>query len=80
LIFAGAGTRWRAVLNKPGHPARAVYNPVLATVVGVSCGWADVFGDDDQGLARITTQAEPGTTGLPSLLGLQRAGFPILPF
>jgi len=56
LIFAGAGTRWRAVLNKPGHPARADYKPVLATVVGVSCGCADVFGDDDQGLARIRTQ------------------------
>ncbi len=80
MIFAGAGTRWRAVLNKPGHPARADYKPVLATVVGVSCGCADGFGAEAQDLARITTTAVPGTTGLPSLLGLQRAGFPILPF
>jgi len=80
LIFAGAGTRWPAVLNQASHPAHALYQQVLDTVVGVSCGCADVFGADDQGLARITTNAVPGTTGLPSLLGLQRDGFQILTF
>jgi len=80
LLFAGAGTRWPAVLNKAGHPAHALYKQVLDIVVGVSCGCADVFGADDRGLARITTNAVPGTTGLPSLLGLQRDGFQILTF
>jgi hypothetical protein len=80
VIFAGAGTRWPAVLNKPAHPAHAIYKQVLDTVVGVSCGCADVFGADDQGLARITTHAVPDTTGLPSVLGLQRDGFQILTF
>lgn len=80
LLFAGAGTRWPAVLNKAGHPANALYKQVLDAVVGVSCGCADVFGADDQGLARITTNAVPGTTGLPSLLALQREGFQILTF
>lgn len=80
LLFAGAGTRWPAVLNQAGHPAHVLYKQVLDTVVGVSCGCADVFGADDQGLARITTNAVPGTTGLPSLLGLQRDGFEILTF
>lgn len=80
LLFAGAGTRWPAELNKAGHPAQALYKQVLDTVVGVSCGCADVFGADDQGLARITTHAVPGTTGLPSLLALQRDGFQVLTF
>lgn len=80
LLFAGAGTRWPAVLNKADHPAHALYKAVLDTVVGVSCGCADVFGADDDGLARITTNAVPGTTGLPSLLALQRDGFQILTF
>ena len=80
VLFAGAGTRWPAVLNKSSHPANALYKQVLDTVVGVSCGCADVFGADDQGLARITTNAVPGTTGLPSLLALQREGFQVLTF
>ncbi len=80
VLFAGAGTRWPAVLNKPAHPAHGLYKQVLDTVVGVSCGCADVFGADDAGLARITTNAVPGTTGLPSLLALQRDGFQVLTF
>ncbi len=80
LLFAGAGTRWPAALNKSSHPANALYKQVLDTVVGVSCGCADVFGADDQGLARITTNAVPGTTGLPSLLSLQREGYQVLTF
>jgi hypothetical protein len=46
----------------------------------VSCGCADGFGAAAQGHARITTTAVPGTTGLPSLLGLPRDGFQILTF
>lgn len=80
LLFTGAGTRWPAVLNKAGHPAQPLYKQVLDVVAGVSCGCADVFGADDQGLARITTNAVPGTTGLPSLLALQRAGYQVLTF
>jgi DsrE/DsrF-like family len=80
LLFAGTGTRWPAELNQPAHPAYPLYKQVLDTVVGVSCGCADVFGADDQGLARITTHAVPGTTGLPSLLALQRDGFQVLTF
>jgi len=80
VLFAGAGTRWPAVLNQPAHPVHGLYKQVLDTVVGVSCGCADVFGADDQGLARITANAVPGTSGLPSLLGLQRDGFHLLTF
>ncbi len=80
VLFAGAGTRWPAALNKVSHPAHALYKQVLDTVGGVSCACADVFGADDQGLARITTNAVPGTSGLPSLLALQRDGFQVLIF
>lgn len=80
LLFAGTGTRWPATLNKASHPLNGLYKGVLDTVVGVSCGCADVFGADDQGIARITTNAVPGTSGMPSLLGLQRHGFQILTF
>ncbi len=80
VLFAGAGTRWPAELNQASHPVHALYQQVLDVVAGISCGCADVFGADDQGLARITTNAVPGTTGLPSLLALQREGFQVLTF
>lgn len=35
---------------------------------------------DDQGLARITANAVPGTNGMPSLLALQRDGYQIFTF
>ncbi len=91
LLFAGAGTRWPAVLNKAGHPAHALYKQVLDTVVasrglpppptpGFRAAAPTSFGADDQGLARITTNAVPGTTGLPSLLALQREGYEVITF
>ena len=52
------------------HPAHALYKQALDAVVVVSCGCAHVFGADEQGLARITTNAVPDTLGLPGLLGL----------
>ena len=52
------------------HPAHALYKQALDAVVVVSFGCAHVFGADEQGLARITTNAVPDTLGLPGLLGL----------
>jgi len=66
--------------HNANHPAQALYKQALDTVVGVSCGCAHVFGTDNQGLARITTNAVPDTPGLPGLLGLQCGGFQILTF
>lgn len=80
VLFAGAGTRWPAALNLPAHPIHGLYKEVLDTVVGLSCGCADVFGADDQGLPRLTANAVPGTSGLPSILALQREGFSVLTF
>ncbi len=75
LTFAAAVVETRGLVS-----AHALNQPGLDPAVGVSCGGADVFGADDQGLARSTTHAVPGTTGRPSLPGLQRDGFQILRF
>jgi hypothetical protein len=80
VLFAGTGTRWPAELNKTSHPANGLYRAVRETIAGVSCACTEVFGADDQGLARITTNAVPGTPGLPSLRGLREQGFQILVF
>jgi len=80
ILFAGAGTRWPAALNQPAHPINGLYKLVIDKVVGLSCGCADVFGADDQGLPRLTANAVPGTSGLPSILALQREGFSVLTF
>jgi hypothetical protein len=46
---------------------------VLDTVVDVSSGCADVFDADDQGLARITTNAVPESEACPTC---SRSGAP----
>lgn len=80
VLFAGAGTRWPALLNQSSHPVNGLYRLVFDSVVGVSCGCADVFGADDQGLARLTANPVPGTSGLHSVVALQREGYQILTF
>lgn len=80
ILFLGTGTRWPAALNKPAHPFNGLYKSVVEVVEGVSCGCADAFGADDQGLPRLTDNAIPGTSGLPSFLALQREGWTILTF
>ena len=75
LKFAAAVVETRGLVS-----AHALDQPGLDPAVGVSCGGADVFGADAQGLARSPTQAVPGTIGWPSPPGLQRDGFQILTF
>ena len=82
LLFQGAGTRWVSEVSQPDHPAHGLFELVKDKVAGVSCGCADVFGADvDQsGFERISDNAVPGTTGLPSLRSLIQDGYVILPF
>jgi hypothetical protein len=80
VIFAGTGTRWPAELNKTSHPANGIYKSVVDTVAGVSCGCAEVFGAETQGLTQLTGHALPGTPGVVSVLGLQRDGWQVLTF
>ena len=53
-------------------------------VAGVSCGCADVFGAregaEECGLALLTDNAVPGTSGLPSLARLTAEGYTVLTF
>lgn len=84
IVFQGAGTRWITELSRKGHPAYELFQAVVDTVAGVSCGCADVFGAADdvtkQGLELITRNPVPGTRGLASYYQLQKEGFQIINF
>lgn len=84
LVFQGAGTRWVNVVTQPDHPAHALYTAVAASVAGVSCGCADVFGAradaERTGFALLTDNAVPGTTGLASLARYVGDGWTVLTF
>ncbi len=84
ILFQGAGTRWIGELGKKEHPAHSLFEEVVGSVAGVSCGCADVFGatEDAQkaGFDLIKDNPVPGTPGLPSLQKLSADGFTILTF
>jgi hypothetical protein len=84
ILFQAAGTRWPGELDKPGHPAHALYEAVKDKVAGVSCGCADVFGAradvEKSGYGLLTENAVPGTAGFPSLRRLVSEGYAILTF
>ena len=84
LLFQGTGTRWTGLLTKADHPAHALYKAVEDKVAGVSAGCAVAFGARDEaernGFALITTNAVPGTPGLPSLATYAAEGYTILTF
>ena len=84
LLFQGTGTRWTGLLTRPDHPAHALYKAVEDRIAGVSAGCADVFGARDEaeqnGFNFVTTNAVPGTSGLPSLANYAADGYTILTF
>lgn len=84
LLFQGTGTRWISELDKPGHPAHALFVAVKDKVAGVSSGCADVFGTTEEikksGFEFVTGNMVPGTSGLPSLRSLQAEGYNIFTF
>ena len=84
LLFQGTGTRWIGQLDKADHPAHDLFQEVKDTLVGVSCGCADVFGARDEveksGYDLIKDNPVPGTSGLPSLRKLLNDGYTILTF
>jgi hypothetical protein len=83
LVFQGTGTRWTSVLERPEHPANALYLSVVDVVEGASAGCAAVFGAQEglerAGVPLLATNAVPGTPGLPSLVGFLDDG-PVLTF
>jgi hypothetical protein len=84
LVFQGTGTRWTGVLTRIDHSAHALYKAVEDKVAGVSSGCADVFGArqdaEANGFSLITSNAVPGTSGLPSLAAYAADGYTILTF
>jgi len=84
LLFQGAGTRWTGVLTQSDHPAHALYKAVEDKIAGVSAACATVFGAagdaEKHGFSFITTNAVPGTAGLPSLASYVADGYMVLTF
>jgi hypothetical protein len=84
LLFQGTGTRWTGLLTKADHPAHALFKAVEDKVAGASAGCATVFGARDEaernGFSLISTNAVPGTPGLPSLASYTANGYTILTF
>jgi hypothetical protein len=80
LYFQGTGTRWPEQLLKADHPAHQLFKAIEDKVVGVSCGCADVFGAHPSGFDLIRDNQVPGTSGLPSLVTMQKEGYNILTF
>ena len=80
MFFQGAGTRWPELLPKEDHPAYQLFKAVEDKVEGVSCGCADVFGANASGFDLIKDNKVPGTTGLPSLVRMQKEGYNIITF
>jgi hypothetical protein len=83
VVFQGTGTRWPRVLATPEHPAHTLYQAVQSTIGGASAGCATIFGARDdverEGIALLTSNAIPGTDGLPSLAEYASNG-PVLVF
>jgi hypothetical protein len=84
LLFQGTGTRWAGLLGMEDHPAHALYRAVEDTVAGVSHACSDTFGARESaersGFDLITTNAVPGTAGLPSLAQYLEQGYSVLTF
>jgi hypothetical protein len=84
IYFAGTGTRWIKTLSSPDHPVHGLFETVKDSVVGASCGCADVFGATDDIKASpfnlVSENQVPGTSGLPSTHKLLAEGYQVLVF
>ncbi|MHA4866597.1 DsrE family protein [Duganella sp. PWIR1] len=84
IYFQGTGTRWPGVLADTAHPVHALYKAVEVSVVGISCGCADVFGAREEaeksGFDLITDNSVPGTSGLPSIAQIAADGYTVFNF
>ncbi len=84
LVFQGAGTRWAALLGAEDHPAHALFEAVQDKIAGASLACADLFGAresaEKSGFELITTNAVPGTLGLPSLAKYATDGYSVITF
>ena len=84
LIFQGTGVRWINEINKPDHPAFALYDAVKDTVDGACRGCADLFGATEAvkaaGVALVSEKAIPGTSGIIDLSNYLDSGYRILTF
>ena len=84
VTFQGAGTRWVAELSRAEHPLNSLFNAVLDTIAGVSCGCSDVFGSREEaetgGFALVKENAVPGTSGVASFRKFAKDGYTVFTF
>ncbi len=84
IYFQGTGTRWPGVLADTAHPIHGLFQAVQDSVVGISCGCADVFGAREEaeksGFDLITDNSVPGTSGLPSIARIAADGYTVFTF
>jgi hypothetical protein len=84
VLFQGTGTRWAGLLDAEDHPAHALYKAVQDKIAGVSLACATVFGAKESaersGFDLISSNAVPGTPGLPSLAQYAQDGFSVITF
>lgn len=84
IYFQGTGTRWIGHITREDHPVNGIYKLMKENIVGVSCGCADFFGGAEDatanGLALVSENLLPGTSGLPSVNKLLASGTTILTF
>ena len=84
IYFEGAGTRWIKALSSTDHPVHGLFEAVKDSIVGASCGCADVFGAADDikhsPFNLVSENMVPGTTGLPSTYKLLAEGYNVLVF
>ena len=80
VAFAGTGTRWPEIISHLDHPAYGLFNSIKDSVLGVSCGCAELFGAKKVELPLLKDNPLPGTDGTLSLHKLTQQGFNILSF
>jgi hypothetical protein len=84
VLFQGAGIRWTAELARAEHPVHALYKGVEDTIAGASSACADFFDArsavEQSGVALVSENTVPGTSGLPSLGRLIGEGYSVLTF
>lgn len=84
VAFIGAGTRWPAELQKPTHPAHALYDSVRPLVAGASSACAAVFGATDgvkqSGVKELKDHQLAGTPGMASVRSYLAQGWQTLVF
>ncbi|MFO7544479.1 MAG: hypothetical protein R6W77_03185 [Trueperaceae bacterium] len=79
LVFDGAGTRWVAVLDDPGHKRHALWSAVKGSVDG-ACSFCSVAFGAEEGVRSAGVRLLAEHEGHPSLRAYVVDGYQVLTF